>query len=252
MGHNGELWLQYAQTHDPDVREKLVVEHAGLVRYTVGRLHMTLPPSLDEQDLIGYGMIGLLDAVDHFDPARGLAFSTYAFARIRGHILDALRASDLLPRSARRQARLLTKAIAQLQRQLLREPTDAELAAHLGLTMEQTLQAMQDASFAVLSLDTPMTLEDQSDGEGGALSDMLSDDTTATRFDRLERVELRQRVLDCIRSLPERERLVITLYYYEELTMKEVAQVMGISESRVCQIHAKAILVLRAAMVDEL
>jgi RNA polymerase sigma factor for flagellar operon FliA len=251
MSQNGELWVQYAQSHDPDLREKLVLEHAGLVRYTVGRLNMTLPPSLDEQDLIGYGMIGLMDAVDHFDAGRGLAFSTYAFTRIRGHILDALRAADLLPRSARRQARLITKAIAQLQRQLLREPSDDELAAHLGLTMEQTLQAMQDASFAVLSLDTPTGFDDQGEPAGGSLGDILTDDSNAVRFDRLERVELRHRLMDCIRSLPEREKLVITLYYYEELTMKEVAQVMGVSESRVCQIHSKAILVLRAALVDE-
>ena len=243
-----ELWKRFIEKREPALREKLILEHAPLVKYAVGRLNLTLPPSLESQDLVGYGMVGLMDAVDHFDLSFGVQFSTYAIARIRGQILDALRAMDLLPRSARRQARTITQAIAQLQRDLKREPTDEELAAHLDLTLVQVHQAMQDAAFSILSLDAP-TKADHEGNVDGSLGDILADESALARFDRLENVQLRQRLAQTIRNLPERERLVISLYYYEELTMKEAAQVMGVSESRVCQIHAKAILVLRAAML---
>jgi RNA polymerase sigma factor for flagellar operon FliA len=245
-----DLWKRFIEKREPAIREKLILEHAPLVKYAVGRLNLGLPPSLESQDLVGYGMVGLMDAVDHFDLSFGVQFSTYAVARIRGQILDALRAMDLLPRSARRQARTITQAIAELQRTLKREPTDEELAAHLDLTLPQVHQAMQDAAFSILSLDAP-TKTDNEGSMDGSLGDTLADDRALARLARLENAERKQRLVQTIRNLPERERLVISLYYYEELTMKEVAQVMGVSESRVCQIHAKAVVVLRAALLND-
>jgi len=244
---NSDLWQQYAATHDPAVREQLILQHAPLVKYIVGRLAISLPPSLEQQDLIGYGLMGLIDAVDRFDPGRGVKFETYALNRIRGHILDELRALDLLPRSARRKAQRIRDAIGQLEARLHRHPSHDEIAAYLGMDADEFGEALVHASCAVLSLDSPL----DDDSGNGSLSDTLTNPERSGALDTIVEQELRQRLSAAIGRLPEREKLVLALYYYEELTMKEVAQVMEISESRVCQLHAKAILTLRAALDAE-
>lgn len=241
-----EVWIRYDVNRDLKLRDQLILQYAPLVKYVVDRLAVPIPACLEYEDLISHGIVGLLEAVERFDPQRGVQFKTYAVSRIRGQIIDALRALDLLPRSARRRAREIEAAIRALHAELGRPPTDEEVARRLGTDLESFRQDLAQASCILVSLDSP--LESYGLDEGMPLGELLTDEYTPTPMEQAEEDDLRLRLRAAIQELPERERLVIALYHTEELTMKEIGQVLNISESRVSQIYAKTILTLRAML----
>jgi len=238
-----DIWMRYTQQNDRYAREELILHYAQLVKYVVGRLALRLPPSLQEEDLIGYGVLGLIEAIDRFDPGRGVKFETFAVARIRGHILDSLRHLDLLSRSARRQAREIEGAITKLCQVLGRLPTDAEVAAHLDIGLDQYYERLLNANSAIVSLDEPLV---NMVDEALTLHDSLEDTTMPIPSTQVDNDEMKLELISAIQALPKRDQIMISLYYNDGLTMKEIGQAMGISESRVSQMHAKAVLALRS------
>jgi RNA polymerase sigma factor for flagellar operon FliA len=208
----------------------------------VGRLAIALPPSLQREDLIGYGVLGLLEAIDRFDLSHGVKFETYAVTRIRGQIIDSLRMLNLLPRSAHRRTKEISMAIAHLSQLLGRIPDDMEIANYLNISLNQYHRWLLDANFAIFSLDQPVNFDD---GEQSTLYDSLEDTKMPAPTQQVDDSEMRAELMAAIRALPKREQLMIALYYNDRLTMKEIGQALGVSESRVSQMHAKAMLKLR-------
>ncbi|MBI2939776.1 MAG: FliA/WhiG family RNA polymerase sigma factor [Chloroflexi bacterium] len=243
-----DLWNQYVASRDPALREKLILQYAPLVKYVVGRLAINLPTILDSEDIISYGIIGLMDAVERFDPTRSVKFETYAIARIRGAIIDGLRSLDQIPRTARQRARDVEQAFVELEARLGRPPNDDEVAAHLGMDLERFHQVIMRSSMHTLSLDSLLQIDD--DSAPLTRGDLLEDKEGVDPEEYTERRELHHRLMAAVQRLPERERLVLALYYHEELTMKEISRVMEISESRVCQLHGQAILRLRGYLSE--
>jgi RNA polymerase sigma factor for flagellar operon FliA len=241
-----ELWREYLTTDDPALREQLILQYAPLVKYVVGRMAVASSSILDMEDLLGFGTLGLIDAVSRFDPTRGVKFETYALQRIRGSIIDSFRKLDIVPRSARRRAREIEGAQAQLQQSLGREPDDDEVASHLGLSRDGLSRAMMEASCAILSMERPLAMLDGDDSL--TLADTIEDENAVVPQAEIERHEEREALVSALGLLNERDRLVISLYYYEELTLREISEVLGVTESRVCQLHARAITRLRASL----
>ncbi|MBX5492594.1 MAG: FliA/WhiG family RNA polymerase sigma factor [Chloroflexi bacterium] len=239
-----QRWEQYVRHHDPAVRDQLILQYAPLVKYVVGRMVVSLPGLLNNEDILSYGTIGLIQAVDRFDPRQGVKFETYAIRRIRGAILDAIRSLHPVSRDANRRAREIEHAYDDLVQRLGRLPSDEEVSEHLGLTVEELQQRVADATATILSLDSPLGEED----EHLTLLDQLADDSLPGVAEQVERDDLYRHLVAAIRALSERDRLVITLYYYEELTLKEISEVLGVSTSRVSQLHAAAVMKLRAAL----
>lgn len=242
------LWARYAASHEREVRDALVVQYTPLVKYVVGRLAISLPAVIDFEDVLSYGLIGLLDAIERFDPSRGIKFENYAIPRIRGSIIDALRSLDPLSRTARDRAREVERARSHLETQLRRSPTDEELAANLGLSLARYHQQRAASSVTVLSLDSMFEVD--SELAAHRRSDSFVDNDSPSPPDVVEQRELLQRLATAISRLPERERLVLSLYYNDELTMKEVSRVLEVSESRVCQLHSQAISRLTAYLQE--
>ncbi|MCA9846488.1 MAG: FliA/WhiG family RNA polymerase sigma factor [Dehalococcoidia bacterium] len=244
---NQALWERYFDEHDPAVREQLILQYAPLVKYVMGRLAISLPAILDYEDILSFGTIGLIEAVERFDHTKGVKFETYAIARIRGAIIDALRSLDRLPRSVRQKARDANEAILRLTNELGRDPTDEEVAEAMGVTPDVYRQTQVESSWITVSLDT-LGASDGEEDTGGAMAvaDPDGEDFSAD----LERQELIGDLALAIRDLPDREQLILSLYYKEELTMREVSEVLGISESRVCQLHARALTRLRAGVTS--
>jgi RNA polymerase sigma factor for flagellar operon FliA len=202
----------------------------------------------DYEDLAHQGLMGLIEAVDHFNPDFSAQFSTYASLRIRGKILDYLRTSDWMPRDARKRSRMIQKSITTLWSEKLREPTEAELAAHLGTTVEEVQQGLADSNRVLLSLDTMM---DSSKHEDGSLHEYLRDDNQENPIEALVEENLVEEMADAIQKLPERDKLLLSLYYNDGLTFKEIGKVLDVTESRVCQLHARIILNLKEMMTNE-
>ena len=227
-------------------REQMILRFAPLVRYVIGRLVLVLPRVFDHDDLLGYGTIGLIEAVDRYDPGRGVNFETFASERIRGSVIDALRAADWVPRLSRKRAKDIQRTFGELEEQLGRPPTDDEVAEALGLTSTQMHRAMADAVCTVESLQRIVRSGD--DDGSTTLMDCLSDDGAIDPGDGLAERELREGILIALRRLDEREKQVLSLYYENRLTLREISQVLEISESRVWQLHARAILRIRAYM----
>ncbi len=227
-------------------RDKLIVKYLPLVKYVLGKVSIYLPQHLDEEDLVEAGIIGLIDAAEKFDRDRQVKFKTYAIPRIRGAILDELRSQDWIPRSARKKARMLEDAYNTLQDRWDRDPTIDEMAEQLGVTTKEVNKLLSDVSFAsLLSLET--TQENREEG-GSTIGSSLTNPRAVNPVEVFELAEEKRLLADAIASLPEQERLVITLYYFEDLLLKEIGDIMGLSESRVSQLHSKAVFMLRAKM----
>jgi RNA polymerase sigma factor for flagellar operon FliA len=242
-----ELWAEYKETGSVDARNRLVLHFSPLVKYVAGRVSSGLPHNVEQADLVSYGMFGLIDAIDKFDLERGYKFETYAISRIRGAIIDELRSIDWVPRSVRAKARAIEKTYAKLENQLLRTPTDAEVAEAMDIP-EEELQAI----FAKISFFGLVALEETlSVGPDRAESVTVADtipDAGVGPVAAFEDQETREMLVAAINRLPEREKVVLALYYYENLTLNQIGQILGITESRVCQIHTKAVLQLRSKL----
>ena len=239
------LWVDYKSARDQHVRDQLLLHYSPLVKYVAGRVAVGLPQNVEHADLVSYGIFGLIDAVEKFDPERGYKFETYAIARIKGAILDELRSIDWVPRSVRAKARALEKAYAKLEGQLHRTPSDEEVANELGLTDDQFQTLLGQLSFVgLVALDELLSVSGER-GESMTLGDTIPDSGDGP-VGAYEVEEMRQLLAESINRMPEREKIVLTLYYYEGLTLAEIGQVLGVTESRVCQIHTKAVLQLRS------
>ncbi len=244
-----ELFKSYRVSRDPALREKILLEHAPLVKYLAGRIAVGLPPHLDAWDLEGYGIIGLMDALEKFDPARGVKFETYAATRIRGAILDGLRAQDPAPPIYRQRQKLLEEAYRTLEARLGRCACDSEVAAHLGISInELSAWEAEVASLSLTSLDDFWHESQDTSDRSLAGVDILRDERTPNPEEEFCESEKCRLVAKAIEELPHRERLVITLCYYEELTAKEVAQILEVTPSRVSQLHSRAIMRLKGAL----
>lgn len=229
-------------------RDTAIRQYAPLVKYVVGRLAIGLPAILDYEDILSYGTIGLIEALDRFDNTKGVKFETYAISRIRGSIIDALRSLDRLPRSVRQKAKRLEQATVALTLEHGRDPTDAELADAMGITMQQYNTVLVDSSWVTVSLDGLLDRDDQNEGSS---SEMPADPNEEDFTVRLEKRQMLDALTTSIKSLPEREWLIVSLYYKDEMTMKEIAQILDISESRVCQLHGRALGRLRARLARD-
>jgi RNA polymerase sigma factor for flagellar operon FliA len=242
------LWDAFKTDGDPDAREQLILNYSPLVKYVAGRVSANLPQTVDHADLISYGIFGLIDAIEKFQPERGIKFETYAIARIKGAIIDELRAMDWVPRSVRARSRDIERAYVALESRLRRAPTDKEVAAEIGISVQE----LQD-TFAKLSYSSVVSFEDLwtptgDRDERGPVMAAIRDDSAEDPVQMFETEEVRDILAGAIDRLPEREKTVIALYYYEGLTLKEIGQVLGVTESRVSQLHTKAVLRLRARL----
>lgn len=230
------LWYDYKRNGSEEARERLISEYAYLAKYAVDRLNLCPTGALSYEDLIGHAIVGLIDAIEKFDPERNVKFETYALARIKGEVIDVIRALDWVPRSVRKQENDLRRAYARLEIELERPPSDQEVADFLGISVEELEQMLVDiGQSAVLSLDEIIA------GGGDVLASPVSSDAEDPAASA-ERADQKRILAKAIDELPERERTVLALYYYENLTQKEIAAVLGVTESRVCQIHTKAVL----------
>ena len=241
------VWLQYRKTGDKALRDRLIVTYAPLVKYVAGRLGSGLPAHVEEADLVSYGLLGLIGAIERYEPDRDIKFETYAMSRIRGAILDELRSLDWVPRSVRSRAREIERAITALEAKLGRAPTDEEIAGKVGISTDELEESLADiARSSIGALDELWTVS--GDGDQVSLLDTLEDPESVRPADALDETELRETLADAIARLPEREKVVITLYYYEELTLREIGEVLGVTESRISQLHTKAVLRLKSRL----
>jgi RNA polymerase sigma factor for flagellar operon FliA len=245
----GLRWDAFKSGTDTDAREKLILHYAPLVKYVASRVATGLPASVDQHDLVSYGMFGLIDALEKFEPGRGNKFETYAVPRIKGAIIDELRAMDWVPRSIRFKARELEKAQADLEARLKRQPSEEELADRLGMSRPELHAMVSQISFvSVLALDEVVS-SGSDRGDQVTLIDTIADNGLDPTWG-LESQETRGLLAAAINSLSEREKIVVTLYYFEGLTLAEIGEILGVTESRVCQIHTKAVGGLRGQLTE--
>jgi len=239
------LWDRYMETKDETLKKEIVVRYLGLVKFVIARMFSHLPAYLSLDDLENTGIIGLIDAVDRFDPSRGLKFETFAVPRIRGAILDELRSYDFLPRSMRAKVKEVQKAVQSLERKLQRSPNEEEIASELGIEIAKYREILGN-----LSPIRFLSLSDIIDGgdEGRIANNLASENYARENKLNVEQHEIKKLLVKAIQKLPKNERLTITLYYYEEMTMKEIAVVLKVSESRVSQIHTQALIKLRSTL----
>jgi RNA polymerase sigma factor for flagellar operon FliA len=242
------LWADYKSSGSRDARDKLIVHYSPLVKYVAGRVSVGLPQNIEQADLVSYGIFGLIDAIDKFDPERAIKFETYAIARIKGAILDELRSIDWVPRSVRAKARAVEKAYSTLEASLLRTPTDAEVATEMGISESDLHGIFNQISFVgLVALDEMLSGGER--GESTTLGDTIPDKGEGP-VAAFEVEEMKQLLASAINRLGDREKVVLTLYYYEGLTLAEIGEVLGVTESRVCQIHTKSVLQLRSKMSE--
>ncbi|MGW1837325.1 RNA polymerase sigma factor WhiG [Streptomyces sp. BBFR2] len=245
-----DLWRSYKRTGDERLREQLILHYSPLVKYVAGRVSVGLPSNVEQADFVSSGVFGLIDAIEKFEPERSIKFETYAITRIRGAMIDELRALDWIPRSVRQKARAVERAYATLEAQLRRTPSEPEVAREMGISLEDL-----HGVFSQLSLANVVALEEllHAGGDGGerlSLMDTLEDTAADNPVEIAEDRELRRLLARAINTLPDREKTVVTLYYYEGLTLAEIGNVLGVTESRVSQIHTKSVLQLRAKLAD--
>jgi len=240
-----ELWLQWRESQDRDARDRLVEAYLWLIRYVAGRLMVGLPSHFDQDDVEGHGCFGLLEAIDKYDPGRGVRFETYAIPWVRGACLQGIKALQWAP-ALRKRVRELEKVYAALEITLEREPSKSELAAALKIRASDLEQRIAEAgALAIVSLEETLT---DADGEGSTLGDRLADPNAEDPAAAPQAAEKRERLATAIDTLPEQERLVVALFYYEGLLAREISDLLGLSAARVSQIHSQAILRLRGKL----
>lgn len=245
-----QLWRDFKDSADPRLRERLILHYSPLVKYVAGRVGVGLPPNIEQADLVSYGIFGLIDAIEKFDLERAIKFETYAISRIRGAIIDELRSIDWIPRSVRYKAREVEKAYAALEAGLHRTPTEAEVASQMGISLDELHQIFSQVSFVnVVALDELLSVGGEK-GDKLSLVDTLEDTKAEDPVMSFEAEETKYLLARAINTLPEREKIVVTLYYYEGLTLAEIGRVLGVTESRICQMHTKSVLQLRAKLSE--
>ena len=243
MENISEVWKEYEQTKSRHLKDALILEYAPLVKYLAGRLSVHIGHRVEYDDLISYGIFGLIDAIDKFDYKKGVKFETYASLRIRGAIIDSIRKLDWVPRDLRQKNKQLEQAYSALELTLGREPTEQEIATQLDMSLEDAQDLIKKAA-----VNTLVSLDDylEQNHEASSLAkDRLSDDNPEAYYDKQE---IKNTLIAAIEKLTEKERKVVTLYYFEDLTLKEISKIMGVSESRVSQIHSKSVLKLRTKL----
>ncbi|HEV3174102.1 MAG TPA: RNA polymerase sigma factor WhiG [Actinocrinis sp.] len=244
------LWAEFKATRDPQLRERLILHYSPLVKYVAGRVSVGLSGTVDQADFVSYGIFGLIDAIERFEPDRSIKFETYAVNRIRGAIIDELRALDWIPRSLRQKAREIEQASVRLEHRLGRTPTERQIADEMCITLGELHHIFSRLSLInVLALDEVLTLS-TGDGDRLSLVETLEDLTADDPVEAYESRETRHMLARAVNTLPDREKTVVTLYYFEGMTLAEIGQVLGVTESRVCQIHAKAVLTLRTRLAE--
>jgi len=243
-----DYWRRFKESGDERAREGLIVHYSPLVKFVAGRVGVGLPRNVEQADLISYGMFGLIDAIDKFDVERNIKFETYAVNRIKGAILDELRALDWVPRSVRARAREIQRSLGELEHRLQRSPTDEELAEHMNMPTSVLQDRLGEiATLGIMALDD---LLNPGERDSSTMGDLLADPAAADPSGSFEQEETRYLLVDAVNRLSDRERLVVTLYYYEGLTLAEIGKVLTVTESRVCQIHTKAVMSLRNRLME--
>jgi RNA polymerase sigma factor for flagellar operon FliA len=243
-----ELWTDYVASREPGLRDRLILHYAPLVKYVAGRVGSGLPAHVEQADLVSYGTFGLIDAITRYEPTREVKFESYAMSRIRGAIIDELRNTDWIPRSVRMKARQFERAVADLEAKLQRTPTDEEVADHMDMDVEEVRKFLGQLSLVnVVALDELLT---DDDGGSPSLGDTLQDWSALDPQAMAEHGEARQFLARAVEQLPEREKVVVSLYYFEGLTLADIGRVLGVTESRICQLHTKAVLHLRTKLAD--
>ncbi len=243
-------WDEYKASGASKARDSLILHYSPLVKYVAGRVAVGLPANIEQADLISYGIFGLIDAIDKYDRSRGIKFETYAINRIRGAIIDELRAIDWVPRSVRFKAREVEKAYTSLENKLKRPPSDAEIAGEMGISVDDLNHIYtQLSNVSLVALDELFSVEGDR-GDKVSLIDTLEDTRMDSPMEAFESEEMKEILTGAINRLPEREKMVVTLYYYEGLTLAEIGKVLGVTESRICQMHTKAVLALKGKISE--
>ncbi len=246
MSEDRELWINYKKSGSLDIREKIIIKYIPLVKHVVSKFVNNLPKNIEYEDLVEYGIIGLLDAVAKFDITKDVDFKTYALLRIRGAIYDELRGLDMLPRTLRKVSKNIEAAYIEIEREKGRPATDEEVCRYLNISIKEL-----DEYFSKINVANIYSLEEsigESEDGSSTLGSIIEDKKSENPHEKLEKKEIKEALMEGIKELSEKERIVINLYYYEELTLKEIGKVMDISESRVSQIHSKTVLKLRAKL----
>lgn len=242
-----KLWVKYIKNGDQELRDYFVIKYAPLVKYVAGKVSMGMPQNIEFDDLVSYGIFGLIDAINKFDPARGIKFKTYAMTRIRGAIFDELRSIDWIPRSIRQKAKQIEQVISELENKLGRTVEDDEIAKEMGVSNEEFQSLLSKLSgTSILSLNDIWYLGDENDEL--SILETLEAPESMNPDVLIEKEEIRDYIIDAIKKLPDKEKKVIVLYYYEDLTLKEIGEVLEVTESRVSQLHTKAIMRLRGRL----
>jgi RNA polymerase sigma factor for flagellar operon FliA len=244
-----ELWAEYKKSRDPAIREFFIKQYAPLVKYVAGKVAVGMPSNVEFDDLVGFGVFGLLDAIDKFDTDKNVKFKTYAVTRIRGAIFDELRSIDWVPRSVRQKTREIEDAIVNLESRLGRTASDTEIASSLGVSEDEFQQTLFKISgTSVMSLNDVWYSGD--DADRISIGDSIESPSSLNPDVIVEREEIKRVIVEAINELPEKEKMVLVLYYYEDLTLKEIGQVLNVTESRVSQLHTKANLRLRSKLTN--
>lgn len=243
-----KIWKEFHKKQSDSAKDKLILNYAPLVKYVAGRVSASLPPNIDIGDLISYGMFGLIDAVDKFDPKRDVKFETYAISRIKGAIVDELRSLDWVPRSVRHLGRELEKCYQEFQTKNRRAPSDDELALAMELPIEKLHELFNKLSSSSMLALEEMKIFDGPSDDSLPLIDIVQNEKVEDPSEMFDQKETRKALSGAIKRLPEREKIIITLYYYEGLTLKEIGEILGITESRVSQLRTKATIGLKSAL----
>ena len=244
-----ELWILYKNKRDPRIRDKFVKQYAPLVKYVAGKVAIGMPHNVEFDDLVGFGVFGLFDAIEKFDPEKHVKFKTYAVTRIRGAIFDELRSIDWVPRSVRQKAREVEDAVRRLETSLGRSANDREIAKEMGVGLRDFQKLMLKISgTSILSLnDVWYTGEDN---DKISIVESIESPTSLNPDTIVEKEEIKRVIIEAISELPDKEKKVLVLYYYEDLTLKEIGKVLEVTESRISQLHTKAIMRLRAKLTN--